>query len=495
MSWPTLSSIIFQNESPRTGNRINIYGTGSGGFSTGAERAARGHWASRGATQSGIDNGEGFSSVAARRPDIEQGNDNAAQNPGASEQNSNNPASSQQSADSDDHSAQIQEVTSSLSRALATNDTSWLDTARNAVDTLMERFSAQQAPRQQEQTEENYLNSQAQVQNRVPMLLATNGDSSLAPARTSIDTSMKRISTRRACPMQGQQAGNTAPASPPAPISEPEPEECAICYETITAYSTIQPCGHAYDYTCIIPWFETRWANSSDLNSLTCPLCRRLVLRVRHTFNEARTQYSSIVPYTESRIQHAGLGETVVDNFLTVTANDSQPVRIELELRLGDESRPRSMQMMVRREAGPPRLAGVLLGTREGDYIGDEVFEGLSEQEVQTMLDRRQNRQNFEAMGEGGATGLDDSENFDVNWRRNVQNVLNVDPSAVFSTLTAAEGREALEVVTQDLLESAYQARDNWYSGRRMSAADMVWGRPRLNAEEILEQVERANGR
>lgn len=55
------------------------------------------------------------------------------------------------------------------------------------------------------------------------------------------------------------------------PESEPEHEECPICYQNMITDKVITNCGHVFHEQCINNWINTR--NRSGKNS-ECPLCR-----------------------------------------------------------------------------------------------------------------------------------------------------------------------------------------------------------------------------
>ncbi|PWW80658.1 hypothetical protein C7212DRAFT_90823, partial [Tuber magnatum] len=46
---------------------------------------------------------------------------------------------------------------------------------------------------------------------------------------------------------------------------EAEDTACVICQETISEKAVASPCGHEYDYICILTWVEVK---------PLCPLCK-----------------------------------------------------------------------------------------------------------------------------------------------------------------------------------------------------------------------------
>lgn len=78
--------------------------------------------------------------------------------------------------------------------------------------------------------------------------------------------------------------------------SESQENECTICYEVTTSseYCTVQPCGHVFDYTCIMRWLESQWRSTGQIIRLTCPLCRRLIHHLRHQYDEERSTYRTL---------------------------------------------------------------------------------------------------------------------------------------------------------------------------------------------------------
>ena len=49
-------------------------------------------------------------------------------------------------------------------------------------------------------------------------------------------------------------SGTVTIASPNA--QREEGAQCSICFEILTTRSTLMPCGHEFDASCILTWFE-----------------------------------------------------------------------------------------------------------------------------------------------------------------------------------------------------------------------------------------------
>lgn len=61
-----------------------------------------------------------------------------------------------------------------------------------------------------------------------------------------------------------------------------EEAECIICRNSFSTRSTLQPCGHEFDFDCIFSWLQSLFVKHYDLSEVKCPLCRGAVAGIQH---------------------------------------------------------------------------------------------------------------------------------------------------------------------------------------------------------------------
>ncbi|KAE9370384.1 hypothetical protein N431DRAFT_342650 [Stipitochalara longipes BDJ] len=62
---------------------------------------------------------------------------------------------------------------------------------------------------------------------------------------------------------------------------------CIICWEPFTTRATLMPCGHEYDFECILPWFQSVVQQSRRDVILPCPLCRQHAKFIKHAYTSS----------------------------------------------------------------------------------------------------------------------------------------------------------------------------------------------------------------
>jgi hypothetical protein len=82
-----------------------------------------------------------------------------------------------------------------------------------------------------------------------------------------------------------QQSSAQRPATPgpsePSPQTEEE-AECIICMNPFSTRSMLQPCGHEFDFDCVLPWLDSLFVKHYDVGEVKCPLCRGAVEFIQH---------------------------------------------------------------------------------------------------------------------------------------------------------------------------------------------------------------------
>lgn len=58
--------------------------------------------------------------------------------------------------------------------------------------------------------------------------------------------------------------------------------QCPICFEAIHNRTQVKPCGHCFDRTCIVDWYDRKKDSEK-----TCPLCRMTIRDIQFTFTGA----------------------------------------------------------------------------------------------------------------------------------------------------------------------------------------------------------------
>ena len=110
-------------------------------------------------------------------------------------------------------------------------------------------------------------------------------------------------------------------------------EACVICLDDISEGCQALPCGHAYDYLCLLSWLELRQ---------TCPLCNGQVESIKvqqtgqvrfphtHTYHIADTDYDSRLPLRDAMLRTiapAALGSDVGSGAGTIPLGSSGWIR------------------------------------------------------------------------------------------------------------------------------------------------------------------------
>jgi len=72
-------------------------------------------------------------------------------------------------------------------------------------------------------------------------------------------------------------------ATSQATVGQDAPK-CTICWETFSSRATLMPCGHTFDFECILPWFQSVVQASRRGIILPCPICQQHAKFIRHSY-------------------------------------------------------------------------------------------------------------------------------------------------------------------------------------------------------------------
>jgi hypothetical protein len=179
------------------------------------------------------------------------------------------------------------------------------------------------------------------------------------------------------------------PPAPPRPSSKPEEEDCSICQSSFSSRSTLQPCGHKFDFRCIMTWLEEVFRSKNNASELNCPLCRQ---RISTILEEGASQPFDVVNHFGglARRQHT-------PGYLTATLN-----QLDDEFHYGGN---------LIGQAGPSSIHSwnqesvALYGPRRQFLI--HPWQSTYQNALAALFEETRLLQDLEDMGEGASTDLD----------------------------------------------------------------------------------------
>jgi len=184
-----------------------------------------------------------------------------------------------------------------------------------------------------------------------------------------------------------------------------EPEGCSICFEPFTSHSILLPCRHGFDFECIYPWLRNNYQNSYDLTKLTCPLCRKIVKRIRHreqpddkyqTLNLEEHFCGRRSRPEESRREGLRFDQ---HGFLFHSYFPHDGSHVGYQYPQVAQPRPND-EWPSNRPNSSHRLVGLRLSFNLGDYVSDELFDSMDAVALARFLERQEDSQS----GEDSAT-------------------------------------------------------------------------------------------
>lgn len=190
-----------------------------------------------------------------------------------------------------------------------------------------------------------------------------------------------------------------------APQAEEPEEGCSICFEPFTSHSILLPCRHGFDFECVYPWLRNSYQNSYDLTKLTCPLCRKIVKRIRRR-EQPDDEYQTLnleehFPGRQPRPEESwreGLrfGQR---GFLFHSHFPHGGSYVGYQYQQMAQPHP-SDERPSNRPSSSHRPVGLRLSFNLGDYVSDELFESMDVAALARFLERQERDQS----GEGSTT-------------------------------------------------------------------------------------------